>query len=261
VSIRVYLWFHSVFAQGGYVPYPLIGLTGWQTRNEKGHPSTSVSMKYTQAVAEAGGIPLIIPLGLLEEQLERLAARLDGILFTGGGDVHPGRYGSAMHPLVSEIDEDRDRVEICLIREAARGEKPFFGICRGVQAINVALGGTLYEDILDQMPGGQPHQFSGQAPRNTLAHPVRVREGSRLAGILGSPETGVNSLHHQGLRLLAPGLAPVAWAPDGLVEAVELTGHPFGLGVQWHPEWLQEHAPMRALFRAFVEAAKVKRDA
>jgi putative glutamine amidotransferase len=82
-----------------------------------------------------------------------------------------------------------------------------------------------------------------------------------LAGILGSPETGVNSLHHQGLRLLAPGLAPVAWAPDGLVEAVELTGHPFGLGVQWHPEWLQEHAPMRALFRAFVEAAKVKRDA
>jgi putative glutamine amidotransferase len=215
---------------------------------------------YTQAVASAGGLPLVIPLGLPEDRLAELAVRLDGILFTGGGDVHPGRYGNPMHPLVDGVDDDRDRVEIFLIREAARLGKPFFGICRGIQAINVALDGTLYEDILDQLPGAQPHQFSGQAPRNHLAHTVRVQEGSRLAGILGCPESGVNSLHHQGLCRLAPGLWPTAWAPDGLVEAVELTGHPFGLAVQWHPEWLQEHAPMRALFRAFVEAASVKRE-
>jgi putative glutamine amidotransferase len=213
---------------------------------------------YTRAVAAAGGLPLIIPPGLSEEQLAELATRLDGILFTGGGDVHPARYGNLIHPLVSEVDEERDRVEIFLIQETARQMKPFFGICRGVQAINVALGGTLYEDILDQMPGAQSHQFSGQAPRDHLAHPVRVQEGSRLAGILGCTETGVNSLHHQGLRRLAPGLTPTAWAPDGLIEAVELPGRPFCLGVQWHPEWLQEHAPMRALFRAFVEAASVR---
>jgi putative glutamine amidotransferase len=239
----------------------LIGLTGWRTRNEKGHPDTSVSTKYTQAVIDAGGIPVILPLRLPEGALVELAVRLDGILFTGGGDVHPRRYGNQMHPLVRSVDEDRDREEICLIGEAARLGKPFFGICRGLQAINIALGGTLYEDILDQMPGAQPHQFSKDRPRDFLAHPVRVQENSWLAKILGVTQTGVNSLHHQGIRRLAPGLQPTAWAPDGLVEAIELPDHPFGLAVQWHPEWLQEHETMRALFRAFVEAAIVKRKA
>ncbi len=240
---------------------PMIGLTGWRTTNQQGSPSTTVSEKYTQAVAGAGAVPLIIPLGLPEDHLEALVARLDGILFTGGGDVHPARYGSEMHPRVDSIDEERDRLEIWLVRRAAQRAVPFFGICRGIQVINVALGGTLYEDILDQMPGGQRHQFTSGEPRNFLAHPVRVAEGSRLAGILGSLEVGVNSLHHQGIRRLAPLLQATAWAPDELVEAVELPGHPFGIAVQWHPEWLQEHAAMRALFRAFAEATDVKRKA
>ncbi len=238
---------------------PAIGLTGHRERNESGRASHALSEKYIQAVAQAGGAPVILPLGLPEEQVCELATRLDGLLFTGGGDVHPQRYGSAMHPLVDSVDEDRDRTEILLVQEAARLAKPFFGICRGIQVINVALGGTLYEDILDQMPGAQPHAYSSEWPRNHLAHPVRIQEDTRLAHILGGTSVLVNSLHHQGIRQLAAGAQAVGWAPDGLIEAIELPGHPYGVAVQWHPEWLQEHEPMRELFRAFVEAAELKR--
>ncbi len=234
---------------------PVIGLTGNRVRNESDQASHALSEKYTQAVARAGGVPVILPLGLPEEQLCELAARLDGLLFTGGGDVHPQRYGSALHPLVDSVDADRDQAEILLVKEAIRLGKPFFGICRGIQVINVALGGTLYEDILDQMPGAQPHAYSSEWPRDHLAHPVRIQEDSTLAMILGDTSVQVNSLHHQGIRQLAAGVQAVGWAPDGLIEAIELPGYPFGLAVQWHPEWLQEHKPMRDLFRGFVEAA------
>lgn len=234
---------------------PLIGLTGGQVYNGKSSPSTAVSEKYTQAVANAGGIPVIIPLHLAEDALGELATRLDGVLFPGGGDVHPHRYGSVMHPLVDSVSEARDRIEIALVQQVVQLKKPFLGICRGIQVINVALGGTLYEDILDQMPGAQPHAYSSEWPRNHLAHSVQVWENSRLARILGETNVRVNSLHHQGIRQLASSLRPTAWAPDRLIEAIELPDHPFGIAVQWHPEWLQEHAPMRHLFRAFVEAA------
>ena len=142
---------------------PIIGLTGNSVRNENGRASTALSEKYIQAVAQAGGIPVILSPGLPEQQLCELVARLDGLLFTGGGDVHPQCYGSSMHPLVDSVDDDRDRMEILLVKEALRLGKPIFGICRGIQAINVALGGTLYEDILDQMPGAHPHATSAIA--------------------------------------------------------------------------------------------------
>jgi putative glutamine amidotransferase len=240
--------------------FPLIGLTATRVKNEKGPASVRISEKYTQAVCLAGGVPVILPFDLREERFQDLVTRLDGILFTGGGDVHPERYGSRMHPLVDSVDRERDRVEIALARAAQRLGKPFFGICRGIQVINVALGGTLYEDVLEQMPGAQPHAYSSEWPRNHLAHPVQVSPDSRLAQILGGETVRVNSLHHQGVCRLAPDARPTAWAPDGLVEAIEFPDHPYGLAVQWHPEWLQELAPMRALFSAFVEAAKMKRE-
>ena len=130
--------------------------------------------------------------------------------------------------------------------------------CNFFVAINVGMGGSLYEDILDQRPGALRHQYFPDWPRNHLAHTVQVEEQSRLAQILETTNIQVNSLHHQGVKELAPGLKPTAFAPDGIVEAFELPGHPFGLAVQWHPEWLQEHLPMQALFRSFVQAASDK---
>lgn len=234
---------------------PLIGLTTYSFLNKNKLTHNAVSEAYTRAVQNAGGLPVLIPLGLSETSLDGLLSRLDGLLFTGGGDVQPERYGSQPHPLVAGMDLDRDRLEIHLLQSAVAKEKPFLGICRGLQVINVALGGTLYEDILDQRPGALRHQYSPGFSRDYLAHPVEVHPDCRLARILGAAAAPVNSLHHQGINRLAPGLQPTAWSPDGLVEAFELPAHPFGLAVQWHPEELQEHAPMRALFHGFVKAA------
>jgi putative glutamine amidotransferase len=237
------------------MPVPLIGVTASRVFTEAGFPAMRILEAYVQAVSQAGAAPVLIPLGLTDEALRVIAARLDGIVFTGGGDILPQVYGADDHPAVDGVDADRDRVEIDLVKEVARSKLPFLGICRGIQVINVALGGTLYADIPDQFSGALKHDFSSDTEREVLAHAVEVDKNSRLAGILGITHTGVNSLHHQGLLQLAPGLKPVAYAPDGLVEAIELEGHPFGLAVQWHPEWMQKYAPMRALFKAFVTAA------
>ena len=234
--------------------FPLVGITASRTYNKKGAPMMMLMESYTRAVAEAGAVPLIIPLGISSESLQTIVDRLDGILFSGGGDVRPQVYGSQDHPKVDRIDDDRDRLELDLFHLLNDTGKPFLGICRGIQLINVALGGTIYEDILDQHPGALKHDHSYKA-RNHLAHPVSISEDSRLRRILGASQVGVNSLHHQGLRQLAPGTKATAWSPDGLVEAIEVPGYSFGLAVQWHPEWLQEHQPMRDLFRTFVQAA------
>lgn len=234
---------------------PLIGITTTREYNSKGAPVIRLAEAYVQAVSQAGAAPVLIPLGLPEESYQRMLPRLDGIVFSGGGDVHPSVYNSSNHPLVSEVDQDRDRVELQLIQEICSTGKPFLGICRGIQLINIALGGTLYEDILDQHPGAIRHSYSSIQPRDYLAHPVKVLKDSRLEDILGSQEVAVNSLHHQGIRGLAPRLQATAFAPDGIVEGVEMKEYPFGLAVQWHPECLQDHEPMRELFRAFVQAA------
>lgn len=216
---------------------------------------TAVNEAYTRAVQAAGGLPVLIPNHVSDAELEQIFARVDGVLLTGGGDINPRHFRGKPHERIGDVDDDRDRVEIGLARLAVEHGKPLMGICRGCQVLNVALGGTLYTDIQDQLPGALRHDWYPDIPRDTLAHSVRLEGGSRLQGIIGADETPVNSLHHQGLEQVAPALKAVAWAPDGLVEAVELAGHPFGLAVQWHPEWLQAHAPMRALFAAFVAAA------
>ena len=149
----------------------------------------------------------------------------------------------------------RDAIELPLLRAAVDGDKPLLGICRGFQVMNVALGGTLYTHILDQLPNALQHDWHDQ-PRATLAHPVRVEEGTRLAEILGAPMLQVNSLHHQGTKDLAPNLKATAFAPDGLIEGIELPNRKFALAVQWHPEWMMSHEEMRNLFKAFIEAAQ-----
>jgi len=233
--------------------FPLIGITTNHIQQNSPLPASGVSEAYIRAVHRAGGIPLLIPSGLNSAEIQELRRHVDGILFTGGGDVDPSLFHGRPHDRVYGILPERDQTEINLVRLAAESSWPFLGICRGIQLINVALGGTLFTHIADQLEGAIKHDYE---ERNLLAHPVTMEPGSRLARILGQPEVLTNSLHHQGIERLAPGLEAVGHTSDGLVEAVELRGHRFGLSVQWHPEWLQDRKEMRALFEALVESAR-----
>ena len=237
---------------------PLIGITTDRMFRSPGLLQQGITQAYIESIYQAGGCPVLIPLGGPADAYADLVQRLDGVLFTGGGDVHPAAYASRPHPKVSYVDEDRDRVEIALLPLAIERQLPFLGVCRGLQVINVALGGTLFEDIADQRTDSLKHDHSSSYPRNYLAHPIDVQPESLLAQVLGVRQVEVNSLHHQAVRRLASGLTPTAFAPDGVVEALELPDYPFGLAVQWHPEWLREHLCMRALFRSFIEAAEAR---
>lgn len=234
---------------------PLIGLTVYDGLSQSRLPISAINTAYVEAIRQAGGLPVLIPNQIHDGEWRDLYPRLNGILFTGGGDISLAYFGGSPHPKIDEVDENRDSLELSLFRQAAKEGKPFLGICRGCQLANVALGGTLYTHVQDQLPGALKHDWYPDVPRTTIAHPVKVDEGSRSAKIFGEPILQVNSLHHQGIKDLAPSLAAVGFAPDNLVEVVELADHPFGIAVQWHPEWLTDQQPMRRLFSAFVEAS------
>lgn len=236
---------------------PLIGVT---TRNGRSDlyqiDVIQTPRPYSEALVRAGAIPVLIPLNLPLDKLSELLGRLDGLVFTGGGDIEIHRFNSEPHEKLYDLDAERDDIEIQLVRQAAQDNKPFLGICRGLQIANVAFGGTLYTHIPDQLPGALQHTNFPDHPWDYLAHPVQVSEGSRLAEILGEPIVQVNSLHHQGIKDLAADFKAVASAPDGLIEAIELPEHPFAVGVQWHPECLPQDARMQNLFRALVRASQ-----
>jgi putative glutamine amidotransferase len=238
------------------MPKPLIGITTTRLLNPSSHPAFGVNVAYTEAISIAGGLPVLIPLNLSNDELDGLLYRLDGILFTGGYDIDPHKYGGHSHPSVERIDKSRDEVEMHLIQSLIKSDKSFLGICRGLQVINVAMGGSLYEHIPDQAPGDIIHD-NHHLPRNFLAHKVTIKTKNHLSEIIASSEVLVNSLHHQGVRNLANALLPAAYAPDGLIEAFELPGHPFGLAVQWHPEELLEHEVMLRLFQAFIRSCQI----
>ncbi len=209
---------------------------------------------YVNAVIQAGGVPILVPSLIAEDGWDAVYSRLDGILFSGGGDIGLEFSPGEPHPRIDGVDLARDSIEMKMIRAAAFDGKPFLGICRGCQVVNVALGGTLYTHIRDQLPNALDHDYPGNM-RTVLVHEVKLEEGTHVAEILGEPILEVNSLHHQGLKDIASSLRVAGRAPDGLVEAVELPDHPFALAVQWHPEWLTDQEPTRNLFRRFVEAA------
>ncbi len=244
------------------MPKPLIGITAEHWSSSTTTPNQNVHgalTSYLTAVVGAGGLPVIIPLNLEGDDLREVYARLDGVLIPGGGDIQPHLFNATQHPLTNYIDPERDRVEIELTRRAVADEKPYFGICRGVQVFNVALGGTLVQDIPDELKSDLGHSYStAKFPGNYPAHTVKVEEETLLARILGAPIVTVNSRHHQSVKDVAPRLEIVARAPDGVIEALELPQHPFALGVQWHPENLQAQPEMKALFVKFVEAAGKK---
>ncbi len=201
---------------------------------------------------------MIIPLGLPEDALADLFDRLDGLCLAGGVDVDPACYGEDRHPALGSVDAPRDATELTLARWALAADLPLFGICRGIQLLNVAAGGSLYQDLAAQMPSAHRHDYSlADSPWERPVHAVRVAEGSRLAALLGTGEVMTNSFHHQAVKDLAGGFVPVAWAPDGVVEGIEAPGHRFALGVQWHPEGMFLTDPLaRELFAAFVEASR-----
>lgn len=233
---------------------PLIGITTNNSTNSYGQPTILLQQSYVRAVMQAGGVPVLIPSSIAEDGWDALYARLDGVLLSGGGDIALDRFTGEAHPRIDDVDPARDSVELKLVHAAAEDGKPFLGICRGCQMMNVALGGTLYTHIPDQLPGALDHSYPGNL-RTTLVHEIKIEEGTHIAEIYGEPLIKVNSLHHQGLKDIAPSVRVAGYAPDGLVEAIELPDHPFGLSVQWHPEWLTNQEGTRNLFRKFVDAA------
>ena len=231
---------------------PLIGITTFNRNNDYGKPMSGVQHTYIRAVVQGGGIPILIPAILDEEDRNDLYARVQGVLFTGGGDVSIKYFNGVDHPKIAEVDESRDVTEISLLKKTVEDGKPFLAVCRGVQVMNVALGGTLYTHIPDQFPNALHHD---NEEFTEIIHPVNINEDSRMAEIFGETLLNVNSLHHQGLKDVASPLRVVGHAPDGMIEAVELPDHPYAMGVQWHPEWLTDQPVMRRLFKSFVDAS------
>jgi putative glutamine amidotransferase len=234
---------------------PLIGITTRNGKDSDGHPLTALQHSYINVIVKAGGLPFPIPSMLPDEDFLDLYSRLDGILFSGGGDVSIKYFNGSDHPRIGEVDNGRDTTEITLMRSAVNDGKPVLGICRGAQVMNVALGGTLYTHIPAQLKGALDHDYPGDL-RRVIVHPVNVDETTRSAEIFGETLLNVNSLHHQGLKDIAPSLRVAGHAPDGLVEVVEIPDHPYAVAVQWHPEWLTDQPAMQRLFKSFVDAAE-----
>jgi putative glutamine amidotransferase len=238
----------------GRTPRPLIGVT--TSASVGASPERAyVNSAYLRAVQNAGGVPLLLPPSLDAGARRQLFASLHGLLLTGGGDIDPGHFGEAPHGSLHDVVPARDALEIEATRAALDGGRPILGVCRGLQLLNVALGGTLHQDVASEP--GTPIRHSQSEPRDQPSHRVKVTPASRLAEVLGAEEIDVNSMHHQAVKGLGRGLVPVAWAPDEIVEGLELDdrGH-FVLAVQWHPEELVGHSePARRLFAALVRAS------
>jgi putative glutamine amidotransferase len=218
-------------------------------------PIGAAEEAYSAAIAAAGAIPVVIPYGLDPSSLARLYQQLDAILLTGGGDIAPERYGARPVHELRSIDVERDGMEIKLARSAVGGRKPILGICRGLQVLNVALGGTLVQDISSEVAGALAHDLP-DTDGAAIAHPVDLRAGLLLEVLEGTPRIDVNSSHHQAVRKLGLGLRISGTAPDGVVEAIECDGHPFAVAVQWHPERLLTQPGSRALFARLTEEAR-----
>lgn len=230
---------------------PLIALTP-QFNTETDEPYMKPA--YLKAIHAAGGTPLILPLDLEQEELRQLAETFDGFLFTGGPDIHPFYFGEQTQRNCGNVSLRRDRLELTLLELAMEAEKPILGICRGIQLINIGLGGDIYQDIPSQFPEDFPIAHMQPFYYDIPSHAVEVVPGSLLARIAQSETIQVNSKHHQAVRNVAPGLLATGFAPNQLVECVEKPDYPnFFLAVQWHPEYMWENDPVaKGIFAEFV---------
>jgi putative glutamine amidotransferase len=222
----------------------------------------ALSDTYTRSVVAAGGIPVVLPLHM--DALDDMLDQLDGVIFSGGSDINSTRWNEEPHERAYGFDDERDTFELEAIRKVVARDIPMLGICRGIQAVNVALGGSLIQDIPDQMPGSLQHrQHEDGKMRDDTSHTVTVTEGENpLYNAVGRTSVETNSFHHQALKELGEGLEVIATSEDGVIEAVWNPGMTFGLAVQWHPEMLADKHPQHAaIFEALVEAAAQKKAA
>ena len=232
---------------------PRIGITMYH-RDEKGN--TRLPGEYADAVRRAGGIPLLIQPG--ETRMEELVGFLDGIILSGGGDVDPKHYTDERHEQVYAVDEERDSAEFKLTELAIDNDVPLFCICRGLQVLNVALGGTLIVDIPDAMPASIDHRHDPNVEPQFIEHEVSVSAESKLGQMVNSERVNTASWHHQSIDTLGKGLQVVASADDGIIEAVEMADKPV-IGVQWHPEATAARDPdQQRIFDEFVRQIREK---
>jgi putative glutamine amidotransferase len=234
---------------------PLVGLPTLAIPRGDKPARFGINQTYVAALAAAGCAPILIPLLEQEDLLRTIFERLDGIVFPGGADVSPGEYAEDPMPGLNVIEADRDRTELRLARWALERDLPTLGICRGQQLLNVALGGTLFQDLRAQRVTSRDHSDADGRARSALVHQVRLEPGSRLAQLIDETSIEVNSLHHQGLNRVATALSVVGCSDDGVVEAVESSDHRFLVAVQWHPEELRELPWVQRLFQGFARAA------
>jgi putative glutamine amidotransferase len=242
---------------------PLIGITpdldpGDRDSRKRGEPTYFLRARYVKAVEQLGGVPIILPLAEDPGVRHRLLEGLHGLLLTGSGpDLPPKLYGERQKFEYRLMSRQRYEFELEMARLGAEANMPMLGICGGMQTINVALGGSLIQDIASQVPHALSHR--GERPATRFSHEVAVAPQSLLRRIVRQLEIRVNSSHHQAVHKVAPALVASAIAPDGVIEAIEAPRHPFLLGVQWHPEFLYDHDPFsRRLFRAFLRAAAAR---
>lgn len=233
---------------------PVIAIGAYPRTIETAYGPTllhTVSRHYVQAVERAGGAPVVLPVTEPDDVADVLRIA-DGVVLTGGGDIQPSLYGDAPHDSTRGVNAERDAFEVALLSQAIAADVPLLAICRGMQLMNVAMGGSLVQDVFSVT--GQFHDEDKRA--HELVHRVKIEPGSHLAATLGVVELSVNSVHHQGVGRLADDLRAVAWAEDGSIEGVELPGGRFALGVQWHPEMLEDQPEQQGLFRALVDQAR-----
>jgi putative glutamine amidotransferase len=236
---------------------PTIGITtyGPAAAAEGDLSLVSLPSGYVDAVAAAGGLPVLLAASSVPAR--EVLERIDGLIVAGGGDIAPDAYGGRAHETIYMVNPERDSFELDLVRAALeRPALPVLGICRGMQVLNIVLGGDLTAHVPDEFGEQVAHRLP---PRVPTTHPVRIELAGAFGEIFSESELPVCSWHHQAVRTLGKGLRPSAWAPDGVIEAVSLDGHPFALGVQWHPEMQAAEDPRQArLFEALVARAKVR---
>ncbi len=237
---------------------PLIGITSDYQKNKDifKDPAYFIGENYILAVKEAGGIPIIMPYSSDNIVIEELLERIDGLLITGGNfDINPAFYGEMPIEKTGKFNEKRTVFEMEITKTALKADKPILGICGGEQLLNVATGGSLFQDIETQVNGAKSHQQ--KIPKSDPYHPVNIEPGTKLHSILRCKTISTNSTHHQSIKKLGKNLAINAIAEDGIIEGIESINHRFILGVQWHPEYLYKKGkPFERLFKAFVQSCK-----